>query len=72
MENEFSLISERIFTSLDATYDVDELVKSINGNIINAVLTGDMVIDLTNNSENIQTMIIIANLIIIVILIFYL
>lgn len=57
LEKEFSQISERIFTSLDVTYDVDELVKSIYENKIDAMHTEDTVVELTNNSENIQMII---------------
>lgn len=54
IEQECIATLEKLFTSLDVSYDVNELVTSVKENKIEAMDTEDVMVELTNNSTNIQ------------------
>lgn len=54
IEQECTTILEMLFTSLEVPYDVNELVASVKENKIEAMNTEDVMVELTNNSTNIQ------------------
>ncbi|MBD8007615.1 hypothetical protein [Bacillus norwichensis] len=54
IEKECIATLEMLFASLEVSYDVNQLVTSVKENKIEAMNTEDVMVELTNNSANIQ------------------
>lgn len=57
VQKEFAEIIEMIFTSLNVSYDLNDLIKSIKENKPEIMNTEDVKVELTNYNENIQMII---------------
>lgn len=57
VQKDFIKIIEMVFISLNVSYDLNELITSINENKIEIMSTDDVKVELTNYNENIQMII---------------
>ncbi|MCK1991751.1 hypothetical protein GW626_15480 [Peribacillus muralis] len=58
IEDKFTAVLEIIFHSLEVSYDISELKANLKGNDSLGMDTDDVLIEITNNSTNIQLVII--------------